>query len=110
MDHYADDLATLTAHLDLKGAVHIGHSTGGGEVVHYLARHGESRVARAVIISAVPPLIVKTAANPGGLPKSVLTDFRPSSPPTERSSITTCRPDRSTGTTVRVRRPLRASS
>jgi non-heme chloroperoxidase len=71
MDHYADDLAALTAHLDLKGAVHVGHSTGGGEVVHYLARHGESRVAKAVIISAVPPLMVKTAANPGGLPKDV---------------------------------------
>src|SRR4029077_16119570 len=71
MDHYADDLAELTAHLDLKGAVHIGHSTGGGEVVHYLARHGESRVAKAVIISAVPPLMVKTAANPGGLAKDV---------------------------------------
>jgi pimeloyl-ACP methyl ester carboxylesterase len=63
MDHYADDLAALTAHLDLKGAVHVGHSTGGGEVVHYLARHGESRVAKAVIISAVPPLMVKTATN-----------------------------------------------
>ena len=71
MDHYADDLAALTAHLDLKGAVHVGHSTGGGEVVHYLARHGESRVAKAVIISAVPPLMVKTAANPGGLAKEV---------------------------------------
>src|SRR5438477_1255867 len=71
MDHYADDLAALTAHLDLKGAVHVGHSTGGGEVVHYLARHGESRVAKAVIISAVPPLMVKTATNPGGLPKDV---------------------------------------
>src|SRR5207344_1996708 len=72
MDHYADDLAALTAHLDLKGAVHVGHSTGGGEVVHYLARHGEKRVAKAVIISAVPPLMVKTPANPGGLPKAVL--------------------------------------
>ena len=64
MDHYADDLAALTAHLDLKDAIHVGHSTGGGEVVHYLARHGESRVAKAAIISAVPPLMVKTAANP----------------------------------------------
>src|SRR5512132_234922 len=69
MDHYADDLATLTKHLDLKKAVHVGHSTGGGEVVHYLARHGESRVAKAAIIGAVPPLMVRTAANPGGLPK-----------------------------------------
>jgi non-heme chloroperoxidase len=71
MDHYADDLAALTAHLDLKDAVHVGHSTGGGEVVHYIARHGEKRVAKAVIIAAVPPLMVKTAANPGGLPKEV---------------------------------------
>ena len=76
MDHYADDLAALTAHLDLKNAVHVGHSTGGGEVVHYIARHGESRVAKAAIISAVPPLMVKTAANPGGLPKEVFDDLQ----------------------------------
>ena len=66
----------LTAHLDLKDAVHVGHSTGGGEVVHYIARHGESRVAKAAIISAVPPLMVKTAANPGGLPKEVFDDLQ----------------------------------
>jgi non-heme chloroperoxidase len=71
MDHYADDLAALTAHLALKNAVHVGHSTGGGEVAHYLARHGESRVAKAALISAVPPLMVKTEKNPGGLPKEV---------------------------------------
>jgi non-heme chloroperoxidase len=71
MDHYADDLATLTAHLDLKNAIHVGHSTGGGEVAHYIGRHGESRVAKAVLISAVPPLMVKTPANPAGLPKEV---------------------------------------
>src|SRR5205085_4448924 len=76
MDHYADDLAALTAHLDLKGAIHVGHSTGGGEVVRYLARHGDSRVAKAVLISAVPPLMVQTAANPGGLPKKVFDDFQ----------------------------------
>jgi non-heme chloroperoxidase len=76
MDHYADDLAELTAHLDLKDAIHVGHSTGGGEVVHYIARHGESRVAKAAIISAVPPLMVKTDANPGGLPKSFFDDFQ----------------------------------
>ena len=71
MDHYADDLAALTTHLNLKNAIHVGHSTGGGEVVHYLARHGESRVAKAAITSAVPPLMVKTPANPSGLPKEV---------------------------------------
>ena len=76
MDHYADDLATVTAHLDLKNAVHVGHSTGGGEVVRYLARHGESRVAKAAILSAVPPLMVKTPSNPGGLPKSVFDDLQ----------------------------------
>jgi non-heme chloroperoxidase len=63
MDHYADDLAALIEHLDLKDAVHVGHSTGGGEVVHYLARHGEGRVAKAVIISAVPPLSAKLLKN-----------------------------------------------
>jgi len=76
MDHYADDLAVLTQKLDLKNAVHIGHSTGGGEVVRYLACHAESRVAKAVLISAAPPLMVKTAANPGGLPKEVFDGFQ----------------------------------
>jgi non-heme chloroperoxidase len=71
MDHYADDLAAVTAHLDLHDAIHVGHSTGGGEVVRYIARHGETRVARAVLMSAVPPLMLQTAANPGGLPKAV---------------------------------------
>jgi len=71
MDHYADDLAALTAQLDLKNAIHVGHSTGGGEVTRYIARHGETRVAKAVLISAVPPLMMKTPANPGGLPKEV---------------------------------------
>jgi len=71
MDHYADDLAALTAHLGLKNAIHVGHSTGGGEVVHYLGRHGESGVAKAALISAVPPLMVKTATNPQGLLKEV---------------------------------------
>jgi non-heme chloroperoxidase len=76
MDHYADDLAALTTHLDLKNAIHVGHSTGGGEVVHYLARHGESRVAKAALLCAVPPLMVQTAANPGGLPKKVFEDLQ----------------------------------
>jgi non-heme chloroperoxidase len=76
MDHYADDLAALTAHLDLHEAIHVGHSTGGGEVVHYLGRHGDSRVAKAAIISAVPPLMLKTDANPGGQPKSAFDDLQ----------------------------------
>ena len=76
MDHYADDLAAVTAHLDLKNAIHVGHSTGGGEVVRYIARHGESRVVKAAIMSAVPPLMVKTPANPGGLPKEVFDGFQ----------------------------------
>jgi non-heme chloroperoxidase len=69
LDHYADDLAAVTGHLDLKNAIHVGHSTGGGEVVRYLARHSDMSVVKAALISAVPPLMVKTPANPGGLPK-----------------------------------------
>ena len=76
MDHYADDLAALTAHLELKDAIHVGHSTGGGEVVHYLARRGQRDVYKAAIISAVPPLMVKTETNPEGLPKSVFDDLQ----------------------------------
>jgi non-heme chloroperoxidase len=76
MDHYADDLAAVVAHLDLNNGIHVGHSTGGGEVVHYLARHGESRAAKAAILCAVPPLMVKTPANPDGLPKQVFDDFQ----------------------------------
>jgi non-heme chloroperoxidase len=76
MDHYADDLAAVTAHLNLEEAVHIGHSTGGGEVIRYIARHGERRVAKAAIMSAIPPLMVKTDANPGGEPKSVFDDLQ----------------------------------
>jgi non-heme chloroperoxidase len=76
MDHYADDLAALTEHLDLKDAIHIGHSTGGGEVAHYLGRHGQNRVSKAALISAVPPLMVKTEANPLGLPKAAFDDLQ----------------------------------
>jgi non-heme chloroperoxidase len=76
MDHYADDLAALTEHLDLKEAIHVGHSTGGGEVIHYIARHGESRIAKAAIISAVPPLMLKTDANPDGLARQVFDDLQ----------------------------------
>ena len=76
MDTYADDLAALTEKLDLKNAIHVGHSTGGGEVARYIGRHGSKRVAMAVLISAVPPLMVKTAANPGGLPIEVFDQLR----------------------------------
>src|ERR1700685_3121147 len=76
MDTYADDLAALTEKLDLKDAIHVGHSTGGGEVTRYIGRHGTKRVAMAVLISAVPPLMVKTAANPGGLPIEVFDQIR----------------------------------
>jgi non-heme chloroperoxidase len=71
MDTYAADVAELVAALGLRNAIHVGHSTGGGEVARYVAQHGEGRVAKAVLISSVPPLMVKTAANPGGLPKDV---------------------------------------
>src|ERR1700691_2562543 len=71
MDHYADDLAALTAHLDLKDAIHVGHSTGGGEVVRYLARRGQQDVYKAAAISAVTTLVLKTDATPEGLPHSV---------------------------------------
>lgn len=76
LDTYADDLAELTAALDLKDAVHVGHSTGGGEVVRYIARHGSKRVAKAVLIGAIPPLMVKTPANPEGLPLEVFDQLR----------------------------------
>jgi len=76
MDTYADDLAALVNALDLKNAVHVGHSTGGGEVARYIARHGTKRVAKAVLIGAVPPLMLKTRANPGGLPIDVFDGIR----------------------------------
>jgi len=76
MDTYADDLAELTGKLDLKDAIHVGHSTGGGEVARYIGRHGTKRVAKAVLIGAVPPLMLKTAANPGGLPIEVFDGIR----------------------------------
>lgn len=76
MDTYADDLAALAEALDLKDAIHVGHSTGGGEVARYLGRHGSKRVAKAVLISAVPPLMLRTPANPGGLPIEVFDGIR----------------------------------
>src|SRR6202007_1012305 len=78
MDTYADDLALLFERLALKNAIHVGHSTGGGEVARYIGRHGTSRVAKAVLISAVPPIMVKSAANPGGLPIEVFDEIRAS--------------------------------
>ena len=76
MDTYAADVAELAAHLDLKDAIHVGHSTGGGEVARYVAKHGKGRVAKAVLIGAVPPIMVKSNTNPGGLPIEVFDGFR----------------------------------
>src|SRR5436305_28492 len=76
MDHYADDLAAVTAHLGLQRATHVGHSTGGGEVAHYIGRHGGQRVAKAVLIGAVAPLMLKTANNPAGTPREVFDGIR----------------------------------
>ncbi len=76
MDHYAADVAALAQHLDLRDAIHVGHSTGGGEAARYVARHGKGRVARLVMISAVPPQMLKTAKNPGGLPMEAFDGLR----------------------------------
>lgn len=76
MDHYAADAAAVMQHLDLRNAVHIGHSTGGGEALHYVVRHGAGRVAKLVLIGAVPPIMLQTDANPEGLPMSVFDGFR----------------------------------
>ena len=76
MNTYADDLAELTTALDLKDAIHVGHSTGGGEVARYIGRHGTKRVAKAVLIGAVPPLMLKTVANPAGLPIEAFDEIR----------------------------------
>ena len=76
MDHYAADAAAVVEHLDLRNAVHVGHSTGGGEAARYVARHGKGRVAKLALISAVPPIMVKTPANPGGLPLDVFDGLR----------------------------------
>jgi non-heme chloroperoxidase len=78
LDTYADDLAELVQKLDLKNAIHVGHSTGGGEVTRYIGRHGTQRVAKAVLIGAIPPLMLKTAANPGGLPIDAFNALRDS--------------------------------
>lgn len=94
MDTYADDVAALFEHLDLKDAIMVGHSTGGGEVARYLGRHGAKRVAKAVLISSVPPLMLKTDKNPGGLPISVFDDLRTRTLPS-RSTDTTGRGQKS---------------
>jgi non-heme chloroperoxidase len=86
MDTYADDLAELVEKLDLKNAIHVGHSTGGGEVARYIGRHGTGRVAKAVLIAAVPPVMVKTPANPGGTPIEVFEKLR-ASVQTDRSQL-----------------------
>jgi len=78
MDHYAADAAAVVEHLGLSDAIHVGHSTGGGEATHYVARHGKGRTAKLVLIGAVPPIMVKTPANPGGLPIEVFDDLRKS--------------------------------
>jgi len=76
MNYYAADIAAVVEHLDLRDAIHIGHSTGGGEATRYVARHGQGRVAKLVLIGAVPPIMVKTRTNPGGLPIEVFDGFR----------------------------------
>jgi non-heme chloroperoxidase len=76
MDHYAADAAAVVEHLNLREAIHVGHSTGGGEATRYVARHGKGRVAKLVLISAVPPLMLKTPANPGGIPLEVWDGLR----------------------------------
>ena len=78
LDTYADDLAELVQKLDLKKAIHVGHSTGGGEVARYIGRHGTKRVAKAVLIGAIPPVMLKTRSNPGGLPIEVFDGLRAS--------------------------------
>ncbi len=110
MDTYAADVAALTDALDLRDAVHVGHSTGGGEVAHYVARAKSGRVAKAVLIGAVPPVMVKSDRNPGGLPIEVSTASVPRSSATAPSSSSRFPPGRSTASTVPARRSARASS
>jgi len=103
LDTYADDLAALVEKLDLTKAIHIGHSTGGGEVARYIGRHGTKRVAKAALIGAIPPLMLKTPANPGGTPIEVSINCAAASKPTARNSgkISACP---STATTGRARK------
>ena len=113
MDHYAADAAAVVEHLDLRNAVHIGHSTGGGEVARYVAKYGQpqGRVAKAVLVSAVPPLMLKTAGNPGGLPIEVFDGFRAGAGRQPRAVLPRCRRRaRSTASTATGADDLRASS
>ena len=111
MDHYAADVAAVVERLDLRNAIHIGHSTGGGEATRYVARHGKGRVAKLVLIGAVPPLMVKTPANPGRTAdRGVRRLAQGSSPPTGRSSISISRAVPSMASTGRARSRSRASS
>jgi non-heme chloroperoxidase len=110
MDHYADDLAELMEHLDVHDAVHIGHSAGGGEVARYVGRHGETRVAKVVLISAVTPSVVQTDTNPAGTPRAAFEACKRNWRRTARSSIGPCLPGRSTTSTRRASRRRRRSS
>jgi non-heme chloroperoxidase len=106
MDTYADDLAALVEALDLKNAIHVGHSTGGGEVARYIGRHGTKRVAKGVLIGAVPPLLLKTDANPNGLPIDVIDQLR-AGVQADRAQFSATSASRSTASTGREPRCLK---
>jgi non-heme chloroperoxidase len=100
MNTYAADVRDLVAALDLHNAIHVGHSTGGGEVARYLGNHGTARAAKAVLIGAVPPIMLKTPDNPNGLPMEVFDGFRAALAATARSSSRMCRRARSSASTA----------
>ena len=112
MDHYASDASAVVEHLNLKNAVHIGHSTGGGEVARYVAKYGQpqGRVTKAVLIASVPPLMLKTEKNPGGTPMEVFDGFRKVLARTGRSSFSISLRVRFTVSTGPARRPCRELS
>ncbi len=109
MDHYADDLGDLTRHLDLHDAIHVGHSAGGGEVARYIGRHGESRVAKVVLISAVTPSVLQTDANSSGVPQAAFEACKPNWRRTARSFTELYLPVRSITSTSRVSIPPKQS-